>query len=541
MALRMASPFEHPKTGVFWFRRGVPKDLQALLGKKEELLSLRTKDPAEARVRFAEVSAKVEARWASLRLGPSSLTEREAHELAVAIHDRWLTHHLDNPSEPSGWRADLFDQLWVEPAHWDLNRPMADRIQDLAVSVSSPARAQEEWCLGQADERLADLGRVVDAASRLKLAKAVAAAVQRASQTLSRAALGTYPGLHSPTASVVSAPPVGQPPVASGGTAREPQAKLALTELLSGWWAEAKATGRKVSTYDNYRNTINNFVSFLNFDDATKVSTDDVIAFKDFRLSTPSERTNRVPSAKTVKDTDLAALKTIFGWAVVNRKLAANPAASVTVRVGKAPKLRSKGFTEGEAKKLLFAAFAYTPGAERACTAAAKRWVPWLCAFTGARVGEIGQLRKQDVRREGDWWVIRITPEAGTVKTDEAREIVIHPQVVKLGFPEFVSQSAEGPLFLLPGKQGDVLGPLQGLKNRLAEFAREIVTDPNVAPNHGWRHRFKTIGIEAGIETRVLDAIQGHAGQSVSDRYGEVTLRARAAAIEKLPWVDQPD
>ena len=42
-----------------------------------------------------------------------------------------------------------------------------------------------------------------------------------------------------------------------------------------------------------------------------------------------------------------------------------------------------------------------------------------------------------------------------------------------------------------------MLGPLQGLKNRLAEFAREIVTDPNVAPMHGWRHRFKTVGMEA--------------------------------------------
>ena len=55
-----------------------------------------------------------------------------------------------------------------------------------------------------------------------------------------------------------------------------------------------------------------------------------------------------------------------------------------------------------------------------------------------------------------------------------------------------------------------MLGQLQGVKNRLSEFARTVVTDPNVAPIHGLRHRFKTVGMEAGIATRVLDAIQGH-------------------------------
>ena len=84
----------------------------------------------------------------------------------------------------------------------------------------------------------------------------------------------------------------------------------------------------------------------------------------------------------------------------------------------------------------------------------------------------------------------------------------------------------------------DLIGPLQGLKNRLAEFARAIVPDPNVAPMHGWRHRFKTVGMEAGIPTRVLDAIQGHAPRTAAEAYGEVTIRTMAAAIERLPKVE---
>ena len=102
-------------------------------------------------------------------------------------------------------------------------------------------------------------------------------------------------------------------------------------------------------------------------------------------------RTGRPITAKTVKDNDLSALKTVFGWAVTNRKLKANPAAGITIKLGKPAKLRSKGFTDEEARALLKAASNYVPrgGQERPETTAAKRWVPWLCAFTGARVGEM--------------------------------------------------------------------------------------------------------------------------------------------------------
>lgn len=150
----------------------------------------------------------------------------------------------------------------------------------------------------------------------------------------------------------------------------------------------------------------------------------------------------------------------------------------------------------------------------------------------------LAQLRKQDLRRIGEHWVITITPEAGTVKTNEAREVVLHPHLAELGFPEFVAKAPAGHLFLKPAKDGDVRGPLRGLKNRLAAFAREVVPDPNVAPNHGWRHRFKTIGMEAGVAPRVLDAIQGQAPRSVADSYGDVTVKTMAEAIGRLPRVE---
>ncbi len=83
------------------------------------------------------------------------------------------------------------------------------------------------------------------------------------------------------------------------------------------------------------------------------------------------------------------------------------------------------------------------------------------------------------------------------MKTDEARDVVLHEHLVAKGFPAFVHGCKDGHLFVTPGApteedESGVLGPLQGLKNRLAEFARKTVSDPRVQPNHAWRHRFKT-------------------------------------------------
>lgn len=324
-------------------------------------------------------------------------------------------------------------------------------------------------------------------------------------------------------------------PPAAIARAIDPQAftpKLTLKDLLEGWWTEAKATGRKPSTYESYRHTVEGLQAHLGHDDAGKVTPEDVVSFKDHRLGLGV-------SPKTVKDSDLAGLKTVFGWAVSNRKLPKNPATGITIKLGKPVKLRAKGLTEAETKALLNAALGVT-GKGR--TDQARRWVPILAIYTGARVGELAQLRRQDVRREAGVWTIHLTPEAGTIKTNEARTIVLHPHAVELGFPAWAAAQPEGHghLFLnLPpnSPSGAVLGPLQGLKNRLAEFARTVITDPNVAPLHGLRHRFKTVGMEAGVPQRVLDAIQGHAAKSASDGYGEVTVKAMARWIEQMPRV----
>lgn len=150
-----------------------------------------------------------------------------------------------------------------------------------------------------------------------------------------------------------------------------------MLELVEGWWKEQQGGGTKPSTYDSYRSTMRRLVTFLGHDDPGRVTTGDVIAFKDHRRAELNPRTGKPISAKTIKDNDLAGLRSIFGWAVDNRRMPANPAAGVTIKVKSKPKLLEGEFTDTEAKALLTAAWHLQSGPrEFPTTFAAKRWTP---------------------------------------------------------------------------------------------------------------------------------------------------------------------
>ena len=70
----------------------------------------------------------------------------------------------------------------------------------------------------------------------------------------------------------------------------------------------------------------------------------------------------------------------------------------------------------------------------------------------------------------------------------------------------------------------------------LAGWVRKLgITDPEVQPNHAWRHTFKQIAERNGISARVHDVITGHSSKSVAADYGKATVDDMAAALKKFP------
>ena len=108
----------------------------------------------------------------------------------------------------------------------------------------------------------------------------------------------------------------------ASGAAREVKAaRHSLVGLVDDWWAEAKPAGRTDKTHESYAAIFKRFAKFVGHNDAQRVTAEDVVRFKAERLASGI-------SPKTVKDSDIAGLKSVFGTAVANRVLTANwPAA----------------------------------------------------------------------------------------------------------------------------------------------------------------------------------------------------------------------
>lgn len=97
MVLSMARPWPHPQTGVFYFRKAVPEKLRPLLKKREEKVSLRTRDPELAKRLHARKSVEIDDLWARLGAGPASITRKTLIALAGAFYRSHLAANDEDP------------------------------------------------------------------------------------------------------------------------------------------------------------------------------------------------------------------------------------------------------------------------------------------------------------------------------------------------------------------------------------------------------------------------------------------------------------
>jgi integrase len=301
----------------------------------------------------------------------------------------------------------------------------------------------------------------------------------------------------------------------------------------------AAENGLKPATLKRWKAVLENLIAFLGHDDANKVTRQNVIAWKDLLLAEVGEDGKKKRGNRTVREVFLAAARATFTWGKDNGRNAENPFTAISIKVRKRRRLRDPDFTEDEG--LLILRSALLPQSELLAPrhALARRWVPWICAYTGARVNEITQMRAEDVTQIKGIWTIRITPEAGTQKNDEARVIPLHEHLVQQGFPKVASDAVKGPLFYDPARArgGSAAHPqYKKVGERLAAWVRKIgVDDPDVQPNHAWRHLFKSRARTAKMDLDAREAIAGHEPGTEGRKYGVNDIPFLATEVAKLP------
>ena len=498
MALSMARPWKHPASGFFWFRKRVPDDLKAIVGKREERFSLGTREPQEAKRLHAIKLAEIEERWANLRRGKRALASEEIAHQAREIGSDIRRHLSANPHQTLLWDIEVGASLWAKSTISSL-----DVMQPLPKELSAKMD-QRSLCFDLVDERLKAAGLSVEAGDRQRIAEATSIELQRVAQEHHAYLRGlllphtpSTPGIMSPIAAT---------------------APLPFEEVIKGWLSEKKPIKK---TEYVWRRVMKELSEHLGHDDVRRIRSEDLISWKAALLA-------KGLKAKTIRDGKLAPVRAILQWATDNRKIPANPGTRVNIDLKARSSEKRRGYNDDEARIILSAA--------RKEKEAYRRWAPWVCAYTGARIAEVCQLRREDVRKIDGIDCIAFAAEAGSLKNINSERVVpIHAALQSEGFLKFVGTVKSGPLFPdLPPDRFDSRGGT-GAK-ALSKWIRLLgLTDKRISPNHSWRHRLKTLGRRHGLAGDIMDAMTGHGRKTVADTYGEFPLEAMMRELAKIP------
>lgn len=525
MVLKVVSLFKRNGSDNWWYRKRIPADVQRILAKLPShprpnktgyiVISTGTPDRTLAKAKVTDIAADVERQFKALREGPKPLTAKQVSALSGIVYRAFAEGLEDNPG--------LTSQQW------------------LGVADENKAAQRGEYSLGarlgiyknEDERRDADMenrfGAIVDATlireavltdenSRWQVIEAVARDLTEGVKKLARNADGDF----TPDTYVNRFPPPTTLHVSV-------QTGKSLTGLADAWHTDALSRGARKRTAKRWKPIVLRFKDWLGHDDLGRITPADVQRWGD-------ERSAKGKTAKTINDTDFAALRAVFKWGKQRGWLSTNPAAEAKIEGRGKKTTREKWFLDHERAAILNTALAVQGSKrENPKTTAAKRWVPWLCAYSGARVVEMIQLRKEDVKREQGGWVIRINPEAGETKTNDYRDIPVHDHLIAVGFIEFLQQSKPGHLFCDVGKDGTTAGPADGFYKRIHAMVRSVVTDDRVQPSHAWRYTFKTHAHDAGLDNLTVDAICGHAARTMGEAYRGITVKKRMAVTAAFP------
>ena len=175
-------------------------------------------------------------------------------------------------------------------------------------------------------------------------------------------------------------------------------------------------------------------------------------------------------------------------------------------------------------------------------------WLPYLAAYSGARLGELAQLLTSDVRQLHDVWILHVTPEgadAKSVKTaGSARVVPMHSRLIELGFIEYhAAMVARGEKQLFPELEPDARGHFSRTPSRFfAGYFADIGVKVDKSRNfHSFRHSVADAFRRGGYMDEIFAPLIGHVKGTTTAFYGvepQGILEQRKAMIEGISYAD---
>lgn len=162
-------------------------------------------------------------------------------------------------------------------------------------------------------------------------------------------------------------------------------------------------------------------------------------------------------------------------------------------------------------------------------------WVPLIAVFSGARVSEICQLTMDDIDTNTSHPTIKIRSrsEDQRLKTINAeRDIPIHPQLIELGFLDYVEQIKKSPVAnsLWPDlpKRNERSGGY--FSQWFGEYLKTLQLNGEV-DFHSFRHTVRTQLVIKGASEIAIDRLLGHS------HIGSIGSRTYTHVDNQLPTI----
>lgn len=574
MALRMARPIKRGSSANWLLKVRVPSEIAdkarghvvlPIAGRRTPVaisagyveVSLRTSDPDEAALRYAEAHEALLQHWKAIKDGPTSLSKRQVVALSADAYREQISEIDDRSAVTSREAMNAqFDRFLAEYPHLSpddqqtalvgwleslLDEQGVDFIAILAAvvpgvfSAEKEAMALESRYGARVDAALALKGVQSDDASRPHLLWEFRRAELAGSKALGRMLEGDFSDEEKPPYFPPFEPPHGTPAPSrvAHAPARRGDSEMSIAQLFEAM-REAMLEFVKPSTLRRYKSTIEKLSAFTDHADYRTLTRDQVDEWIKHRT------TQEGVSKKTARNNDLVAVQSVLNFAMTDeggKRLKDNPIQGLKIKLPRAAKSKhERRFLHEEIVSILDAANAVEMGGRYPKSAAGNRWTPWLAAYSGARIQELVSLEAEHIRKEGSTWVMDLFK----TKMDEDRTVPIHEHVIEIGFLDYVRSVGKGPLFIDPP---EVSGRTQTASRDASEvrasgvatFIRGKATlRKNVDPNHGWRGTWKSIAASFGIEERYRDAITGHTPGSVGRKYERPTTAELAKAMKKF-------
>lgn len=541
------------RDGVWYYRRRVPADCVVAIGRSMIFASLSTRDLKEARLRRdlrdVEWNARFEAASGSISKVPNTagspapgnalLDVDRVHIVRlvqdyVARKDALMERRLENhgPVDEEDRQEQICEAAYELQMHKDLDDPR---------SGAWIARAERElawWGSGSPDDDRTTPPAVLDLLSRA-LTELTKRKLARLTGDREKAFFDELFGQH-------------ERPAASFGELATQFLREDAEEAASNQVSK-KSRDRTEAQVTLIRELVGDAVPVATIDydrcmevrrALAKVPTNWRKHYKGFAVGDAirrGEAEGRPCLGAITQDQNLAVFRRILDLAVRKGLLGSNPASGIRPLHRDSITLADKrrAFTLAQLVQF-FGSSLYKAAAENSPRpfdhpkyGGWRFWLAPVMLFAGLRPNEACQALVSDVRRtELGTWYIEVTDEAGgedtpkrTLKTQSSRRRVpIHPQLIRLGFLEFVElrklRGARARLFDTP------LDKYENAASYPLRWFRELYLPKAIALEerqafYSFRHSFRDALRRAKANADVLEALGWSQGaRVVSDHYG---------------------